>query len=156
MKTKNVKNSKEITENNATTDTTVQASMDGQRAEADAPAETEEIQNTETVQAPTDHTPEALPTVLMDIAQLRTSPYNPRTTYEEEGIKELAATLRESGLLHPLHVRPKDGYYEIITPRLETNRRICPRSDGCPGPRYGADRKPPAGGYGPDGRGTGI
>lgn len=29
MKTKNVKNSKEITENNATTDTTVQASMDG-------------------------------------------------------------------------------------------------------------------------------
>ena len=51
MKTKNVKNSKEITENNATTDTTVQASMDGQRAEADAPAETEEIQNTETVQA---------------------------------------------------------------------------------------------------------
>ena len=115
MKTKNVKNSKEITENNATTDTTVQASMDGQRAEADAPAETEEIQNTETVQAPTDHTPEALPTVLMDIAQLRTSPYNPRTTYEEEGIKELAATLRESGLLHPLHVRPKDGYYEIIT-----------------------------------------
>ena len=115
MKTKNVKNSKEITENNATTDTTVQASMDGQRAEADAPAETEEIQNTETVQAPTDHTPGALPTVLMDIAQLRTSPYNPRTTYEEEGIKELAATLRESGLLHPLHVRPKDGYYEIIT-----------------------------------------
>ena len=115
MNTKNVKNSKEITENNATTDTTVQASMDGQRAEADAPAETEEIQNTETVQAPTDHTPEALPTVLMDIAQLRTSPYNPRTTYEEEGIKELAATLRESGLLHPLHVRPKDGYYEIIT-----------------------------------------
>ena len=115
MKTKNVKNSKEITENNATTDTTVQASMDGQRAEADAPAETEEIQNTETVQAPTDHTPEALPTVLMDIAQLRTSPYNPRTTYEEEGIKELAATHRESGLLHPLHVRPKDGYYEIIT-----------------------------------------
>ena len=115
MQTKNVKNSKEITENNATTDTTVQASMDGQRAEADAPAETEEIQNTETVQAPTDHTPEALPTVLMDIAQLRTSPYNPRTTYEEEGIKELAATLRESGLLHPLHVRPKDGYYEIIT-----------------------------------------
>lgn len=89
--------------------------MDGQRAEADAPAETEEIQNTETVQAPTDHTPEALPTVLMDIAQLRTSPYNPRTTYEEEGIKELAATLRESGLLHPLHVRPKDGHYEIIT-----------------------------------------
>ena len=68
MKTKNVKNSKEITENNATTDTTVQASMDGQRAEAGAPAETEEIQNTETVQAPTDHTPEALPTVLMDIA----------------------------------------------------------------------------------------
>ena len=115
MKTKNVKNSKEITENNATTDTTVQASMDGQRAEAGAPAETEEIQNTETVQAPTDHTPEALPTVLMDIAQLRTSPYNPRTTYEEEGIKELAATLRESGLLHPLHVRPKDGHYEIIT-----------------------------------------
>ena len=106
---------RKITENNATTDTTVQASMDGQRAEADAPAETEEIQNTETVQAPTDHTPEALPTVLMDIAQLRTSPYNPRTTYEEEGIKELAATLRESGLLHPLHVRPKDGYYEIIT-----------------------------------------
>ena len=89
--------------------------MDGQRAEAGAPAETEEIQNTETVQAPTDHTPEALPTVLMDIAQLRTSPYNPRTTYEEEGIKELAATLRESGLLHPLHVRPKDGHYEIIT-----------------------------------------
>ena len=115
MKTKNVKNSKEITENNATTDTTVQASMDGQRAEAAAPAETEEIQNTDTVQAPTAHPPEALPTVLMDIAQLRTSPYNPRTTYEEEGIKELAATLRESGLLHPLHVRPKDGYYEIIT-----------------------------------------
>ena len=46
--------------------------------------------------------------------EIKPSPMNPRKTFDEDGIKELAASIRQHGLLQPITVRPKDGMYEIV------------------------------------------
>ncbi len=46
--------------------------------------------------------------------EIKPSPMNPRKTFDEEAIKELAASIRQHGLLQPITVRPKDGMYEIV------------------------------------------
>ncbi len=43
---------------------------------------------------------------VMDVADLRPSPTNPRKTFPEEGLAQLAASLKEHGVLQPLLVRP--------------------------------------------------
>ena len=42
------------------------------------------------------------------------SPMNPRKTFDEEAICELADSIKQHGLLQPITVRPKDKAYEII------------------------------------------
>lgn len=43
------------------------------------------------------------------------NPRQPRTTFSEEGLRELAASLRHVGMLQPILVRPRpDGRYEIV------------------------------------------
>jgi ParB/RepB/Spo0J family partition protein len=39
---------------------------------------------------------------------------NPRKTFDEGAIAELAASIKQHGLLQPITVRPKDGIYEIV------------------------------------------
>lgn len=54
--------------------------------------------------------PRALP-----VAQLSPSPLQPRKHFDEEALEELAASIREKGVLQPLLVRPRgDGHYEIV------------------------------------------
>ncbi len=49
------------------------------------------------------------------IEQIRPSPFQPRTQFDEEGIRELAESIRESGVLQPLIVRPApDGGYQLV------------------------------------------
>lgn len=52
---------------------------------------------------------EALP-----IAQLRESKFNPRKTFDPEQLAELAASIREKGILEPLLVRQNGEGYELI------------------------------------------
>lgn len=55
------------------------------------------------------------PTRVIPLAQLRESPTNPRQHYDERALHELAASIRESGLLQPILVRPIDvDLYEIV------------------------------------------
>lgn len=49
------------------------------------------------------------------IAQLKESSTNPRKTFDEKGLQELAESIRSKGVLLPLLVRPVNGHYEIVT-----------------------------------------
>lgn len=52
--------------------------------------------------------------VEIPLAQLRANPYQPRKTFEEEAIKELAESIREHGVIQPIVVRQALRGYEII------------------------------------------
>ncbi len=54
----------------------------------------------------------------LDISKLRPMdlPFHGR----QDGVEELASSIADKGLLHPLVVRPKDGYYEVVA----GNRRL--------------------------------
>jgi len=48
------------------------------------------------------------------LSALRPNPYQPRRDFPEEALAELTESLRTSGLLQPIVVRPANGHYEII------------------------------------------
>ncbi|MGU3495179.1 ParB/RepB/Spo0J family partition protein [Xanthobacteraceae bacterium A53D] len=50
----------------------------------------------------------------LPIEQVRASARNPRRTFVEEGLEELAASIREKGIIQPIVVRPVDGGFEIV------------------------------------------
>jgi ParB family transcriptional regulator, chromosome partitioning protein len=52
--------------------------------------------------------------VEIPLTQLRANPYQPRKTFEEEAIKELAESIREHGVIQPIVVRQALRGYEII------------------------------------------
>jgi ParB family chromosome partitioning protein len=48
------------------------------------------------------------------IERLKPNPKQPRRSFEKEALKELAASIREKGLLQPVVVRPSGDNYEIV------------------------------------------
>ena len=52
--------------------------------------------------------------VELGIEELRSGPHQPREEFNEARLKELASSIRESGLLQPVLVRPAAGGYEIV------------------------------------------
>lgn len=50
------------------------------------------------------------------LGMVRPSPMNPRKTFDEDAMRELAENIRHQGLLQPITVRPRDGgqHYEIV------------------------------------------
>lgn len=42
------------------------------------------------------------------------SPWQPRRNFDEQGIEDLAQSIREQGLVQPLVVRERDGKYELV------------------------------------------
>ncbi len=58
----------------------------------------------------------ALPTIVRDIElkKIHPSKLNPRLEVNIERLNELAASIREVGLLQPIIVRPLDGEYEVV------------------------------------------
>ncbi len=52
---------------------------------------------------------------MVDIDKIRFNPLQPRGKYDEAGLNELAASIKEKGILQPIMVRPaKDGYFEVV------------------------------------------
>ncbi len=51
---------------------------------------------------------------LCDIEAIRPNPYQPRTRFTEDALEELAASIREQGVLQPLLVRKVETGYELI------------------------------------------
>ena len=50
----------------------------------------------------------------LPISSIRANPLQPRTTFDEEELADLARSIEASGLLQPVVVRPRDGGYELI------------------------------------------
>jgi ParB family chromosome partitioning protein len=48
------------------------------------------------------------------VERLEPNPLQPRSTMDVEGLRSLAASIRESGMVQPILVRPHDGRYQII------------------------------------------
>lgn len=50
----------------------------------------------------------------LPLAEVIPNPNQPRKYFDEEALNELAASIRERGVLEPIIVRPKEGRYEIV------------------------------------------
>lgn len=50
----------------------------------------------------------------MSLSEIRPNPHQPRTEFDSEKLAELAASIREKGILQPILVRRKADGYEII------------------------------------------
>lgn len=50
----------------------------------------------------------------LPIAKLQANPDQPRRHFDQEGLEELAASIKEYGLVQPIVVTPRDGGYEIV------------------------------------------
>src|SRR6202007_2067719 len=50
----------------------------------------------------------------IDIDLIDPSPYQPRTRFREEALEELARSIKASGIIQPLVVRPIAGRYQLI------------------------------------------
>lgn len=51
---------------------------------------------------------------LISIENLQPNPYNPRKTFEEKALEELAKSISEIGLLQPLVVYPENGHHVVV------------------------------------------
>lgn len=56
----------------------------------------------------------------LDINLLVPNPYQPRKTFDDNKIKELASSIKEYGIINPILVRKKDDHYEIIAGERRT------------------------------------
>lgn len=52
--------------------------------------------------------------LLIDVSRIVPNPLQPRVRFPEEELAELAASIRQKGLLQPIVVRPVDDHFEII------------------------------------------
>ena len=50
----------------------------------------------------------------LPLDQIQPSPLNPRTSFNEERLQELAASIREQGVIEPIVVRPMADHYELV------------------------------------------
>ncbi len=51
---------------------------------------------------------------IIDVKKIDPSPYQVRKHFDEDKLKELAATIEREGLIGPIMVRPNGGRYELI------------------------------------------
>ena len=56
--------------------------------------------------------------VEVNVASIHPNPYQPRATFDEESIAELAQSIQQVGLLQPLLVRKVDDGYELVAGEL--------------------------------------
>lgn len=65
-------------------------------------------ENTETT------VPQPCPIELLDLDKIVNSSFNPRKSFSEASLQELAESIRQVGVLQPICVRPKDDAFEIV------------------------------------------
>ncbi len=52
--------------------------------------------------------------VLLDVNEIAPNPFQPRRNFDQEGLDELAESIRRYGVLSPLSVRCRRGEYELV------------------------------------------
>ena len=66
-------------------------------------------QESTTVETPSGNSPKQVA-----VDRITTSPFQPRRTFDETKIEELASSIRNQGIIQPLIVRPKNDGFELI------------------------------------------
>lgn len=51
---------------------------------------------------------------IVDMDEIETNPYQPRTVFNDASIEEMAASIEQHGIIQPIVVREQNGKYEII------------------------------------------
>ena len=91
----------------------------GETSTQDVETSTQDVETpTQDVESSTD-TSQTFNSSTMDVqkipfAKVWPSPMNPRKTFDEGAILELAESIKQHGLLQPITVRPKGDQYEIV------------------------------------------
>lgn len=52
--------------------------------------------------------------LMVPIEKIVANPYQPRIEFNQEGLMDLAQSIRENGLIQPITLKENNGYYEII------------------------------------------
>ena len=68
--------------------------------------------------------------VELDLTLLVANPDQPRKAFSEEGLEDLASSIRQNGVVEPVIVRPKpDGTFELVAGERRTRTsRLAGRS----------------------------
>ena len=62
-----------------------------------------------------DKTDDAAPGAMTaPVSRIRRAPSQPRKSFDQGALEELAASIEQSGLIQPIVVREREGAYEII------------------------------------------
>lgn len=64
--------------------------------------------------AATNETATAASPTQLPLAQVKPCDFQPRKEFSQETLRDLADSIREQGIIQPLIVRPRDGFYELI------------------------------------------
>ena len=116
MNTQSKKRGKYANRKPAAPDIAGQEARDAARVEIpeDAPIESQKTADEECpfIDQPTVH-PET-DVRLLDLNKIINSTYNPRKNFREETLLELAESIKQSGVLQPICVRPRDEGFEIV------------------------------------------
>ena len=86
--------------------------LDALLRRTDMGAARQEKNDTPEKETGTEHSPTLLP-----LSHLHANPSQPRQTFDAESLAELAASIREQGIIQPLLVRPladRPGHYQIV------------------------------------------
>lgn len=51
----------------------------------------------------------------IEVEKIEANPFQPRTSFDEEALQELAESIRELGIIQPLTVRSVNGIYQLIS-----------------------------------------
>jgi ParB family chromosome partitioning protein len=51
----------------------------------------------------------------IEVEKIKANPFQPRTSFDEEALQELAHSISELGIIQPLTVRSVDGIYQLIS-----------------------------------------
>lgn len=51
----------------------------------------------------------------VDIEKIQANPFQPRSTFDEEALQELADSIKEHGIIQPLTLRSVDGVFQLIS-----------------------------------------
>ena len=116
MNTQSKKRGKNANRKTAVPDIAGQEARDAARAEIpeEAPIESQKTADEECpfIDQPAVH-PET-DVRLLDLNKIVNSTYNPRKNFREETLLELAESIKQSGVLQPICVRPRDEGFEIV------------------------------------------
>jgi len=70
----------------------------------------------------------------IDIDKIRLNPYQPRKSFDDQKLHELAESIRQNGILQPIVVRPVDnGAFELVAGERRFRAAVLAGLDSIPG-----------------------